>query len=113
MLFLNQLHSPGSDGTLMVWGLDNLPEHLDVTINLKSKAVVAAHGKKDSNHGKGDINSVAVSPDDAFVCSGSQVRDVQLCYCTIQNTRVQSIVDMVIWLDLGSYGLHMEPSKFG
>lgn len=33
--------------------------------NLKAKAVVAAHDK--------DINSLAVSPDDSLVCSGSQV----------------------------------------
>lgn len=33
--------------------------------SLKAKAVVAAHDK--------DINSLAVSPDDSLVCSGSQV----------------------------------------
>lgn len=55
-----------SDRTLKVWSLDGVSEDDAGEIsNLKAKAVVAAHDK--------DINSLAVSPDDSLVCSGSQV----------------------------------------
>ncbi|KAL6008390.1 hypothetical protein ACLOJK_033899 [Asimina triloba] len=58
--------SGSSDHTLKVWSLDGLSENDNEVINLKAKAVVAAHDK--------DINSVAVAPNDSFVCSGSQDR---------------------------------------
>ncbi|OIW17730.1 hypothetical protein TanjilG_29080 [Lupinus angustifolius] len=58
--------SGSSDHTLKVWSLDGLSDNLTVPINLKAKAVVAAHDK--------DINSVAVAPNDSLVCSGSQDR---------------------------------------
>lgn len=45
--------------------MDGLSDNTTVPINLKAKAVVAAHDK--------DINSVAVAPNDSLVCSGSQV----------------------------------------
>lgn len=54
-----------SDRTLKVWSLDGISEDGVDSKNLKAKAVVAAHDK--------DINSVAVSPNDSLVCSGSQV----------------------------------------
>lgn len=54
-----------SDHTLKVWSMDGLSDNMTVPINLKAKAVVAAHDK--------DINSVAVAPNDSLVCSGSQV----------------------------------------
>lgn len=54
-----------SDRTLKVWSLDGISDIVEKPINLKAKAVVAAHDK--------DINSVAVSPNDSLVCSGSQV----------------------------------------
>ncbi|KAF8369439.1 hypothetical protein HHK36_032554 [Tetracentron sinense] len=44
----------------------SLSEDADQAINLKARAVVAAHDK--------DINSLAVSPNDNLVCSGSQDR---------------------------------------
>ncbi|KAF8378925.1 hypothetical protein HHK36_030274 [Tetracentron sinense] len=46
----------------LVWSLDGLLEDADQAINLKARAVVAAHDK--------DINSLAVSPNDNLVCSG-------------------------------------------
>ncbi|KAK7330492.1 hypothetical protein VNO77_24687 [Canavalia gladiata] len=58
--------SGSSDHTLKVWSLDDLSDNMTVPINLKAKAVVAAHDK--------DINSVAVAPNDSLVCSGSQDR---------------------------------------
>lgn len=54
-----------SDHTLKVWSMDGLSDNMTAPINLKAKAVVAAHDK--------DINSVAVAPNDSLVCSGSQV----------------------------------------
>jgi U3 small nucleolar RNA-associated protein 13 len=54
-----------SDRTLKVWSLDGISDIVEKPINLKAKAVVAAHDK--------DINSVAVAPNDSLVCSGSQV----------------------------------------
>ncbi|XP_058084922.1 protein TORMOZ EMBRYO DEFECTIVE [Magnolia sinica] len=54
------------DRTLKVWSLDGLLENGSEVINLKVKAVVAAHDK--------DINSLAVAPNDNLVCSGSQDR---------------------------------------
>ena len=54
-----------SDRTLKLWTFDGLSDDLEQPINLKAKAVVAAHDK--------DINSLCISPDDALVCSGSQV----------------------------------------
>lgn len=53
--------------------MDGLSDDVTSPINLKAKAVVAAHDK--------DINSVAVAPNDSLVCSGSQVgiiSDLQL-----------------------------------
>ncbi|KAL2556453.1 Transducin family protein/WD-40 repeat family protein [Forsythia ovata] len=58
--------SGSSDRTLKVWSLDGLSDDLEEVINLKAKAVVAAHDK--------DINSLAVAPNDSLVCSGSQDR---------------------------------------
>ncbi|PSS04567.1 Transducin beta-like protein [Actinidia chinensis var. chinensis] len=58
--------SGSSDRTLKVWSLDVLSDDIEQSINLKAKAVVAAHDK--------DINSLAVAPNDSFVCSGSQDR---------------------------------------
>ncbi|KAG4942803.1 hypothetical protein JHK85_047449 [Glycine max] len=58
--------SGSSDHTLKVWSMDGLLDNMTVPINLKAKAVVAAHDK--------DINSVAVAPNDSLVCSGSQDR---------------------------------------
>lgn len=54
-----------SDHTLKVWSIDGLLDDVAAPINLKAKAVVAAHDK--------DINSVAIAPNDSLVCSGSQV----------------------------------------
>ncbi|XP_029130005.1 transducin beta-like protein 3 [Cajanus cajan] len=58
--------SGSSDHTLKVWSMDGLSDNMTEPINLKAKAVVAAHDK--------DINSVAVAPNDSLVCSGSQDR---------------------------------------
>uniref|UniRef100_A0A0R0JZQ4 U3 small nucleolar RNA-associated protein 13 C-terminal domain-containing protein n=1 Tax=Glycine max TaxID=3847 RepID=A0A0R0JZQ4_SOYBN len=58
--------SGSSDHTLKVWSMDGLSDNMTMPINLKAKAVVAAHDK--------DINSVAVAPNDSLVCSGSQDR---------------------------------------
>ncbi|KAL7254550.1 hypothetical protein ACSBR1_008845 [Camellia fascicularis] len=55
--------SGSSDRTLKVWSLDGLS---GTEQHLKAKAVVAAHDK--------DINSLAISPNDSLVCSGSQDR---------------------------------------
>lgn len=58
--------------------MDGLSDNMTAPINLKPKAVVAAHDK--------DINSVAVAPNDSLVCSGSQVgiiSDLHLCYCFV------------------------------
>ncbi|KAH1193528.1 Transducin beta-like protein 3 [Glycine max] len=48
--------------------MDGLSDNMTMPINLKAKAVVAAHDK--------DINSVAVAPNDSLVCSGSQEEGV-------------------------------------
>lgn len=53
------------DLTLKVWSLESLLDEVVQPLNLKAKAVVAAHAK--------DINSLAISPNDSLVCSGSQV----------------------------------------
>ncbi|WJX88672.1 hypothetical protein P8452_70735 [Trifolium repens] len=58
--------SGSSDHTLKVWSMDGLLDNVTSPINLKAKAVVAAHDK--------DINCVAVAPNDSLVCSGSQDR---------------------------------------
>ncbi|KAJ0039122.1 hypothetical protein Pint_22236 [Pistacia integerrima] len=58
--------SGSSDHTIKVWSLDGLSDDAEQPINLKAKAVVAAHSK--------DINSLAVAPNDSLVCSGSQDR---------------------------------------
>ncbi|XVF56548.1 hypothetical protein PTKIN_Ptkin06aG0129800 [Pterospermum kingtungense] len=58
--------SGSSDRTIKVWNLDGLSDNIEQPINLKAKAVVAAHDK--------DINSLAVAPNDSLVCSGSQDR---------------------------------------
>lgn len=58
--------SGSSDHTIKVWSLDGLLDDAEQPINLKAKAVVAAHSK--------DINSLAVAPNDSLVCSGSQDR---------------------------------------
>lgn len=58
--------SGSSDRTLKVWNLDAVSDNNEEVLNLKAKAVVAAHDK--------DINSLAVAPNDSLVCSGSQDR---------------------------------------
>ncbi|KAG5559046.1 hypothetical protein RHGRI_008836 [Rhododendron griersonianum] len=62
----NFVVSGSSDRTLKVWSLDSLSDDMEQSTNLKAKAVVAAHDK--------DINSLAIAPNDSFVCSGSQDR---------------------------------------
>lgn len=54
-----------SDRTIKVWSFEDVLEDADQEAELKTKAVVAAHGK--------DINSLAISPNDGLVCSGSEV----------------------------------------
>ncbi|WOK98682.1 transducin beta-like protein 3 [Canna indica] len=56
--------SGSSDRTIKVWSFDGVSEHDGPEAALKTKAVVAAHDK--------DINSLAVSPNDGLVCSGSE-----------------------------------------
>lgn len=56
-----------SDRTIKVWSFEGVSEDGDQEIALKAKAVVAAHDK--------DINSLAVSPNDSLVCSGSEVNN--------------------------------------
>lgn len=58
--------SGSCDRTLKVWSLDDVPEDGIHETTLKAKALVAAHDK--------DINSLAISPDDSYVCSGSEDR---------------------------------------
>jgi U3 small nucleolar RNA-associated protein 13 len=58
-----------SDRTIKVRSTDGISDDADQPINLKAKAVVAAHDK--------DINSLAIAPNDTLVCSGSQVRNLQ------------------------------------
>ncbi|KAH9784086.1 WD REPEATS REGION domain-containing protein [Citrus sinensis] len=62
----NFLVSGSSDHTIKVWSFDGLSDDAEQPMNLKAKAVVAAHGK--------DINSLAVAPNDSLVCTGSQDR---------------------------------------
>lgn len=56
--------SGSCDRTIKVWTMEGVAEDVDQEIVLKAKAVVAAHDK--------DINSLAVSPNDSLVCSGSE-----------------------------------------
>lgn len=58
--------SGSSDRTIKVWNFEGLLDDVVEPLNLKAKAVIAAHEK--------DINSLAVAPDDSLVCSGSQDR---------------------------------------
>ncbi|KAK3141648.1 hypothetical protein QOZ80_4BG0336600 [Eleusine coracana subsp. coracana] len=58
--------SGSSDRTIKIWSWDDTLDDTDDEISLKAKAVVAAHDK--------DINSLAVSPNDGLVCSGSEDR---------------------------------------
>ncbi|KAL9336688.1 hypothetical protein Peur_071176 [Populus x canadensis] len=58
--------SGSSDRTIKVWSTDGISDDADQPINLKAKAVVAAHDK--------DINSLVIAPNDTLVCSGSQDR---------------------------------------
>lgn len=53
------------DRTIKVWNFDGTLEVKDQEHSLKARAVVAAHDK--------DINSLAISPNDSLVCSGSEV----------------------------------------
>lgn len=56
------------DCTLKVWNFEVLSDNDgNQTTDLKPKAVVKGHDK--------EINSLAVAPNDALVCSGSQVCD--------------------------------------
>ncbi|KAK6936527.1 WD40 repeat [Dillenia turbinata] len=58
------------DRTLKVWSFDGLSYDEEKPTQIKAKATVAAHDK--------DINSVAISPNDGFVCSGSQDRTARV-----------------------------------
>ncbi|KAK1303679.1 hypothetical protein QJS10_CPB11g00120 [Acorus calamus] len=58
--------SGSRDRTIKVWSLDGLSEDIDHVTQLKAKATVAAHADDK------DINSLAISPNDGLVCSGSQ-----------------------------------------
>ncbi|KAL3837949.1 hypothetical protein ACJIZ3_022540 [Penstemon smallii] len=58
--------SGSSDRTLKVWNVDGISDNMEEVSNLTARAVVAAHDK--------DINSLAISPNDSLVCSGSQDR---------------------------------------
>jgi U3 small nucleolar RNA-associated protein 13 len=51
--------------TIKVWNFDAALEGKDQEHSLKTRAGVAAHDK--------DINSLAISPNDSLVCSGSEV----------------------------------------
>ncbi|KAI3905054.1 hypothetical protein MKX01_017300 [Papaver californicum] len=62
----NFIVSGSCDRILKVWSLDGLQDNGNGIMNLRAKAVVAAHEK--------DINSLAVAPNDNLVCSGSQDR---------------------------------------
>ena len=48
-----------------MWSLDDLPDDVNDSFVLKSKAVRAVHDK--------DINAIAIAPTDGLVCTGSQV----------------------------------------
>lgn len=48
-----------------MWTWDDTLDDADDEVPLRAKAVVAAHDK--------DINSLAISPNDGLVCSGSEV----------------------------------------
>ncbi|PAN39850.1 hypothetical protein PAHAL_7G273500 [Panicum hallii] len=58
--------SGSSDRTIKIWTWDDTLGDVDGEVPLRAKAVVAAHDK--------DINSLAVSPNDGLVCSGSEDR---------------------------------------
>ncbi|KAG9457271.1 hypothetical protein H6P81_001779 [Aristolochia fimbriata] len=58
--------SGSCDRTIKVWNLDDFHADVNGTVDLKARAVVSAHDK--------DINSLAISPDDTLLCSGSQDR---------------------------------------
>ncbi|MCL7032405.1 hypothetical protein MKW94_026349 [Papaver nudicaule] len=73
--------SGSSDRTLKVWSLDGLQDNGSEIMNLRAKAVVAAHDK--------DRNSLAVAPNDSLVCSGSQDR-------TACVWRLPDLVSMVV-----------------
>ncbi|XP_074294181.1 protein TORMOZ EMBRYO DEFECTIVE-like [Silene latifolia] len=62
--------SGSRDKTLKVWSFEGLISDSDKPYRLKTKGSVGAH--------KNDINSVAISPDDSFVCSGSEDRTARL-----------------------------------
>lgn len=66
----NFVISGSCDRTIKVWNIDNVSGDADREIKLKSKATVAAHDK--------DINSLAVSPNDSLVCSGSEDRTASI-----------------------------------
>ncbi|CAD6259813.1 unnamed protein product [Miscanthus lutarioriparius] len=73
--------SGSSDRTIKVWTWDDTLSDAEDEVPLKAKAVVAAHDK--------DINSLAVSPNDGLVCSGSEDRTA--CIWKLPNL-VSSIV---------------------
>ncbi|GAB2216024.1 hypothetical protein Droror1_Dr00023791 [Drosera rotundifolia] len=58
--------SGSRDRTLKVWSIEGISLDSQVVKKLETKALVLAHDK--------DINSLAVAPNDAYVCSGSQDR---------------------------------------
>lgn len=62
--------SASSDRTLKVWSFDGLSDDSAEILNLKAKAVVAAHDK--------DINALAVAPNDSLCCSGSKDRTARI-----------------------------------
>jgi len=73
--------SGSSDRTIKVWTWDDALGDAEDEVSLKAKAVVAAHDK--------DINSLAISPNDGLVCSGSEDRTA--CIWKLPNL-VSSIV---------------------
>ncbi|KAF8702279.1 hypothetical protein HU200_033047 [Digitaria exilis] len=58
--------SGSSDRTIKMWTWDDTLDDADDEVPLRAKAVIAAHDK--------DINSLAISPNDGLVCSGSEDR---------------------------------------
>ncbi|KAL9249607.1 TORMOZ EMBRYO DEFECTIVE-like protein [Drosera capensis] len=58
--------SGSRDRTLKVWSIEGISLDSQLVKKLETKALVLAHDK--------DINSLAVAPNDAYVCSGSQDR---------------------------------------
>jgi len=96
-----------SDRTMKVWSIDGVSGDLDQPIKLRSKATVAAHDK--------DINSLAVSPNDSLVCSGSEVSKCDFWVLSIACPTISYLntcCNICIFFCLGSHCIHMEASWF-